>query len=154
MIWLLMFIIGFVCGLRSFTAPAAVAWAARLGRLSLGGTPLAFLHTTVAVVIFTLLALTEYVTDQLPKTPARTTPGPLAARAVTGGFSGAALGLAAGQSAVAGIVLGVIGGVAGAFAGYQMRTRTVKALQVPDFVVAVAEDLIAIGVGLLVASHV
>lgn len=154
MIWLLVFAIGFVAGLRSFTAPAIVAWAARLGWLSLGGTPLAFLHSAATVIIFTVFALLEYVTDQLPKTPARTTPGPLAARALTGGFSGAALGLAAGKSIVAGVVLGVIGSVAGAFAGYQARTRTVKTLQIPDFVVAVVEDLIAIGVGLLVASHV
>jgi uncharacterized membrane protein len=154
MIWLLVFAIGFVAGLRSFTAPTAVAWAARLGWLSLAGTPLAFLRTTATVVIFTLFALAEYVTDQLPRTPARTTPGPLAARALTGGLSGAALALAAGQSIVAGIVLGAIAGVAGAFAGYQVRTRTVRALQVPDFVVAVAEDLVAIGVALLIVSRV
>jgi uncharacterized membrane protein len=154
MIWLLVFGIGFVAGLRAFTAPAAVAWAARLGWISLGGTPLAFLRTTASVGIFTTLALVEYVTDQLPKTPSRTTPGPLAARAVTGALSGAALALAAGQPLVGGIVLGAIGGVTGAFAGYQGRTRSVKALRVPDFVVAVAEDLIAIGIGLLVASHI
>jgi uncharacterized membrane protein len=154
MIWLFVFAIGFVAGLRSFTAPAAVAWAARLGWLSLAGTPLAFLRATATVAIFTLFALAEYVTDQLPRTPARTTPGPLAARAVTGGLSGAALALAAGQSIVAGVVLGAIAGVAGAFAGYQVRTRTVRALQVPDFVVAVAEDLVAIGVALLIVSRV
>lgn len=153
MIWLAVFAIGFVAGLRSFTAPAAVAWSAHLGWLPLAGTRLAFLGTTVGVIVCTLLALVEYVADQLPKTPARTTPGPLGARVVTGGLSGAALALAAGQSPAAGIVLGAIGGVIGAFAGYQARTRTVKALRLPDFVVAVAEDLVAISVGLLAASH-
>ena len=40
------------------------------------------------------------------------------------------------QSIVLGAVLGAVGGVAGAFAGYQARTRLVKALKVPDLVVA------------------
>jgi len=153
-IWLAVSAIGFVAGLRSFTAPAAVAWGARLGWLPLTGTRLAFLGTTAGLIICTLLALVEYVIDQLPKTPARTTPGPLGARAVTGGLSGAAIALAAGQSLAAGIVLGAIGAVIGAFAGYQARTRTVKALRAPDFVVAVAEDIVAIAMGLLVASRI
>lgn len=154
MIWLLILTIGIVAGLRAFTAPATVAWAARLGWISLGGTPLAFLGATASVVIFTMLAVAEYVTDQLPKTPARTTPGPLAARAVTGALSGSALALSAGHSLAGGIVFGAVGGVAGAFAGYQVRTRSVRALKVADFIVAVAEDLVAIGIGLFASSHI
>ena len=56
---LLAFAIGIVTGLRSMTAPAAVAWAARLGWLHLQGTPLSFMGSTVAVAIFTLFALAE-----------------------------------------------------------------------------------------------
>jgi uncharacterized membrane protein len=152
-LWLIIFAIGFVAGLRALTAPAVVSWAARLGWLPLAGTSLSFLRTNVSVAIFTLLALGELVTDQLPSTPARTTPGPLGARAVTGGLSGAAIALSVGQPLVAGIVLGAIGAIAGAFAGYQVRTRSVKALGVPDFVIAVAEDLVAICAALLITSH-
>jgi uncharacterized membrane protein len=54
---------------------------------------------------------------------------------------------------VLGAVLGAVGGVAGAFAGYQARTRLVKALKVPDFVIALLGDAVAIGGGLLIVSR-
>ncbi len=53
----------------------------------------------------------------------------------------------------AGGLLGAIGGVAGAFGGYQARTRLVRALRVPDFVIACLEDAVAIGGGLLIVSR-
>lgn len=62
--------IGIVAGLRSLTAPAVVSWAAHLGWLNLQGTLLAFMESTAAVVIFSLLALVEYLADVLPKPPA------------------------------------------------------------------------------------
>lgn len=150
---LLAFGIGAVAGLRSLTAPAAVAWAAHLGWLNLQGSPLAFMGSVWAVGIFTLLALVEFVTDQLPATPARTTAVPLTARIVMGALSGACLGVAGGASLWPGALLGAIGGIAGAFAGYQARVGLVRALHVPDVVVAIPEDLIAIGLGLLIASR-
>jgi uncharacterized membrane protein len=125
---LLAFAIGIVSGLRSLTAPAVVA-------------------------IFTLLAVVELVTDKLPNTPSRTKLPGLLARIVFGAISGAAVCEAGGQSIVFGWLLGAAGGVAGAFAGYQWRTGLVKALQVPDFVIALLEDAIAIGGGLFIVSR-
>src|SRR5207248_2235691 len=87
MVFVLALGIGVVAGLRSFTAPALVSWAAHLGWLKLDGSPLAFMGSTAAVAVFSLLAVVEYVGDVLPKTPGRTTPGPLVARIVTGGLS-------------------------------------------------------------------
>jgi uncharacterized membrane protein len=145
--------IGVVAGLRSLTAPAVVAWAAYLGWLNLHGSPLAFMGSGWAVGIFTLLALVEFVTDQLPTTPSRTTAVPLGARIVMGALTGACLGVAGGAALWLGALLGTIGGIAGAFGGYQARVGLVRALHVPDFVVAVPEDLVAIGVGLLIASR-
>jgi uncharacterized membrane protein len=49
--------------------------------------------STVAVIIFTLLAVVELVADQLPSTPSRTAPPGLIARIVLGGLSGAGLAL-------------------------------------------------------------
>jgi uncharacterized membrane protein len=141
---LLAFLIGVFAGLRSLTAPAVVAWAVHLGRLKLDG-PLAHMGETVSVAIFTILALGELIADKLPKTPSRTAAVGLCARVLTGGLSGGCVAAAGGQGAILGAVLGAAGGVAGAFGGYQARTRLVKALGVRDFVVAVAEDLIAIG---------
>ena len=87
----LAFAIGVVAGLRSMTAPANVAWEAHLGWISLSGSHLAFMGSAWAVGIFTLGALAEFVADQLPTTPARTTAGPLAARIVMGSLTGACL---------------------------------------------------------------
>jgi uncharacterized membrane protein len=43
--------------------------------------------------------------------------------------------------------------VAGAFAGYQIRHGLVTQMNLPDFVVAVVEDLLAISGGLFVVSR-
>jgi uncharacterized membrane protein len=142
--------IGFVAGLRSLLAPAAVSWAAHLGWLNLQDTPLAFMGSTAAVAIFSILALAELVADKLPMTPSRTTPGPLLARIVMGSLTGACIGASNGQGLlVAGMVVGGIGGVVGAFAGYNARKRLVSGLKVKDTVIAVLEDLVAIGLAYL-----
>ena len=150
---LLAFLIGVIAGLRSLTAPAVVAWAAHKNWLNLHTTFLSFMGSTAAVVAFILLAIVELVSDQLPNTPARTKPPGLIARIILGGLSGAAVAAAGAQSMAAGGILGAIGGVAGAFAGYQVRTRLVRALKVPDFGIAVLEDAVAIGGGLFIVSR-
>src|SRR6266446_7766252 len=88
---LLTFLIGVVAGLRSVTAPAVVAWAARRNWINLRNTSLFFMGSTGAVVIFTLLAIVELIADQLPSTPSRTKPLGLIARIMLGGLSGATL---------------------------------------------------------------
>jgi uncharacterized membrane protein len=145
--------IGFVAGLRSLTAPAVVAWAAHLGWINLHGSPLAFMESPWAVGVFTLLALVELVADQLPSTPARTAPVGLSARVVTGALAGVCLGISGGASPWVAALAGVIGGIAGAFGGYQARVGLVRALRVPDVVIAIPEDLIAIGLGLILVSR-
>lgn len=144
MTFLLAFLIGVFAGLRSLTAPAVVAWAVHLGRLHLDG-PLAHMGDTVSVVILTILAVGELIADKLPKTPSRTAALGLGARIVTGGLTGACVMAAGGQEAILGALLGAAGGVVGAFGGFQARTRLVKALGTRDLVVALAEDLVAIG---------
>jgi uncharacterized membrane protein len=144
--------IGFVAGLRSLTAPAAVSWAAHLGWLHLEGTPLAFMASTAAVVIFSALALAEFVVDKLPQTPSRTTHGPLMARIVMGGLAGACISVSSGNFLLAGAVLGGVGGLIGAFAGYQARRRLVRGLKVKDTVIAITEDLVAIVLAYLIVS--
>ncbi len=150
---LLAFLIGVVCGLRSLTAPAVVAWAAHRGWINLEHTPLHFMGSTAAVVVFTLLAAVELVTDQLPSTPSRTAPPGLIARIVLGALSGGALAVSESQSIAIGAVFGAAGGVCGAFAGKEVRTGLVKALKVPDFVIATLEDAIAIGAGIFLVSR-
>jgi len=147
------FLIGAVSGLRSLTAPAVVAWGARQNWLNLHNTPLSFMGSTAALVIFTLLAVAELVTDKLPATPSRLKPPGLIARILFGGLSGASIAAAGAQSIALGAVLGVAGGVAGAFAGHEVRSRLVKSLKVPDFVIALLEDVTAIAGGLFIVSR-
>jgi uncharacterized membrane protein len=142
--------IGIVAGLRAMTAPAAVSWAAHLGWLNLHETPLSFMGSGVAVAIFTLAAIGELINDQLPKTPSRTVPPQFIARVVMGGLSGACLYLSAGQSTMIGALLGAVGAVIGTLGGYQARKGLVKALNVKDVLVAIPEDLIAIGLAYLI----
>ena len=141
------FLIGVIAGLRSFTAPATVAWGLRLGWFTVGSSRLAFMGSIAGVVIISLLAFGELVADKLPSTPNRTSPVGLIGRFILGGFAGVILACAGGQRPILGAVLGGVGGIAGAFAGYQVRTRLVKVLKCPDFVIAILEDAVAIGGG-------
>ncbi|MDX6577042.1 MAG: hypothetical protein QOE96_2995, partial [Blastocatellia bacterium] len=87
--------------------------------------------------------LGELVIDKPPSTPNRTRLLGLVGRSLLGGLSGAAVAVAGSQSIALGIVLGVAGAIAGAFAGYQVCKRLVRALKVPDFVIALIEDAVA-----------
>jgi uncharacterized membrane protein len=150
---LLSFSIGIMAGFRSLVTPAVVAWAATLKWINLQDTALSFMGTTWAVGIFTVLALVELIADKLPSTPARTSAVQLSARLVTGGLSGACLAVAGGLTLWPGALVGAIGTIAGAFGGYRLRASLVRALRVPDFVLAVTEDLVTIGLGLLLVSR-
>jgi uncharacterized membrane protein len=137
--------IGFTAGLRSLTPPAVVAWAAHLGWLNLNNSPLAFVGSIIAVIIFSLLALFELFVDLQPSTQKRTAPMPLIARIVTGGLCGACVCAASNQSMIIGAILGAMGGLIGAFAGYEVRRKLVATLKIKDIFIAVLEDLVTIG---------
>ncbi len=92
LVLLLAFGIGLVAGLRSLTAPAVVAWAAHLGWLHLEGSKLAFMSSTIAVAVFSFLAIFELIVDKLPTTPRRTALVPLLARLFAGSLCGACFG--------------------------------------------------------------
>jgi uncharacterized membrane protein len=152
-ILLFAFLIGCVCGLRSMTAPAVVAWGAHMGWLHLDGSWLAWLANKISLAVFSLLAIAELIADKLPFIPRRTQAGPLGARIVFGAICGAALCLSGGASQVLGAILGALGGIAGAFAGYNYRRWLSRGAKVPDLLVALLEDLVAVGGGLLLVSH-
>jgi uncharacterized membrane protein len=145
------FLIGCVCGLRSMTAPAVVAWGAHLGWLHLQNSLLAFFTHKISLEIFSLFGLGELIADKLPFIPARTQAGPLAVRVIFGAMCGAALCISAAISPLLGALLGAVGGVAGAFAGYNYRRRL--AAMAPDLVLALLEDLVAVGGGLFLVSR-
>jgi uncharacterized membrane protein len=145
------FLLGCICGLRSMTAPAVVAWGAHLGWLHLDGSLLAFFANKISLVIFSLFALGELIADKLPFIPPRTQAGPLGVRILFGAVCGAAVCISAGASLLLGAFLGGLGSVAGAFAGYHYRRQFSSML--PDLALALLEDLVAVGGGFLLLSH-
>ena len=145
-------LIGVVAGLRAMTAPAAVAWGAYLGWLPLATTWASFMGHWIAVAIFTVLALVELVTDQLPSTPSRKVPQQFGARLVSGAFAGAIIGTAGG-ALVAGLIAGIIGAVIGTYGGAEIRARLAGAFG-RDLPAALLEDVVAIALALWVVSAV
>ena len=148
MLYGLALLAGIVAGSRTFTGPAAVSWAARLGYLNLDGSWLAFMGYTWTPWIFTLLAIVEMVGDQLPSTPSRKVPTQFGARIVGGALAGATIGVSAG-SWIIGIIAGVIGAVIGTYGGAEIRGYMGKAFG-RDTPAAFIEDAGAIILGLIV----
>jgi uncharacterized membrane protein len=145
--------LGVVAGLRSFLAPAAVAWAVRLGWLNLHGSPFAFMESNVALAGLSMAAMGELVADLFPAIPRRTAVMPLLARVLSGGFCGACLSAPANKSLAVGAAFGAAGAIIGAFAGYEIRKRLITKLNIKDVFVALSEDLVALGLALFFVSR-
>jgi uncharacterized membrane protein len=143
-------LIGVIAGLRAMTAPAAISLAARAGRLDLSTTSLAFMGYAFTPWIFTILALVELVTDQLPTTPSRTVPIQFGTRILMGGLTGGAIG-ASGGALVVGAIAGIVGAVIGTLGGRAVRARLAAAFG-SDRPAAIVEDLIAIGGAFLIVE--
>lgn len=150
---LLAFFLGLVAGLRSLTAPAVLAWAAHHDWLNLHNSSLSFMTSTATMAIFVALAVGELIADQLPFTPSRTAPPGLIARILMGALCGAGIAVAGSQSIPLGAVIGITGALVGTYGGYSVRTRLVPALKVPDLVIAMLEDIVAIGGALFIVTR-
>lgn len=143
-------LIGVVAGLRAMTAPAAIAWAARLGWLPLAGWPLGWVSGYAPLFVFTGLALLELVGDQAPQTPSRKVPVQFGTRIATGAFSGAALMMPSGHW-LRGAVIGAVGAVIGTLGGAEARARLAARFG-QDRPAALIEDVVAIGGALAIVA--
>lgn len=150
MVYLLALLIGVVAGLRAMTAPAAIAWAAYLGWLNLSGSWLTFMSTIWAVGIFTILAVVELVTDQLPSTPSRKVPQQFGARLIMGALTGAAIGTPYGGWIV-GLIAGIIGAAIGTYGGAAVRGKLAASFG-KDPPAAFIEDAVAIIAAYLIVA--
>jgi uncharacterized membrane protein len=135
-------LIGVIAGLRAMTAPAAICWAAYLGRLPLETTPLAFLGYVATPYIVTAAAVGELITDQLPQTPSRKVPMQFGTRLVVGAVCGGAIGTLT-DSLVIGAGIGLIGAAIGTLGGAAVRSGLARAFG-SDRPAALIEDAIAI----------
>jgi len=150
LVLLLALLIGVVAGLRSFTAPAVLAWAAMLHWINLSGTWASWMGHGATVAILTVLALAELISDKMPTLPSRKSAPQFLVRLATGAFSGAVLGTAWGYR-WGSLGAGLIGAVLGTIGGYAARTRLVAANGGRDRPVALGEDLFAAALGIAVA---
>ena len=149
----LVFLMAAFGGLRTLTPLAVLSWATFKQRLHLQDTPFFFLGHIVSVVVFTLIAVGELIGDKLPTMASRKEPRGFLTRVFVGAFIGLVLCAAEGLSLPAGAGVGMFGAIAGTMLGYEVRVRSVKLLHVPDFVVALVEDAIAVGGCIWVVVH-
>jgi uncharacterized membrane protein len=96
----------------------------------------------------TVLALVEFVTDQLPTTPSRTAPLQFGARIIMAGLSGATIGTPSGWLIFGGIA-GIVGAVIGTLGGRAARAALAAAFR-RDAPAAFIEDAVAVLAALVI----
>ena len=136
-------LLGMTVGLRTMTAMAVLCWFAWAQLLPQHGWAF-WVGNLISAIVFTVLAVGEYVGDTLPSTPSRTAPGPLVGRMVFGGLVGALAAHAVIEPVVGGAIFGVLGALIGAFGGVRVRLYWAKAVG-KDLPVALLESAIALG---------
>ena len=144
-------VMGVVAGLRSMTAPAAIAWAAKRKAIRLGSSPLVEIISAKLSDQAIRLALAELVADKLPFRRDRIEPGPLATRIVSGAACGAVLSGAADRPLAEGAILGGLGALMGAFGSYHVRRRLSR--EMPELTVALVEDALAIAAAAAIVAY-
>jgi uncharacterized membrane protein len=122
-------LIGVVCGMRTFTGPAAVALRGRIA--------------APARLLLTAVAAGEAIGDKMPAVPARTSAPSLAARVLSGALSGRAL------AGAPGVAPGALGALAGTFGAYHARAALTRQTGLPDALFGVAEDALAVAAAAL-----
>jgi uncharacterized membrane protein len=141
-------LLGMTVGMRTMTAIAVLCWFAWSGMLPQHGWSF-WAGYLVTAIVFTVLAVGEYIGDTLPTTPSRTAPGPAAARLVFGGLVG---GLAAHgilEPTAGGVIFGIIGAAIGTWGGYRVRMAGAKWVG-RDLPVALFESAVALGISLFI----
>ncbi len=99
--------------------------------------------------VLTIMALGEMVFDKLPFAPSRIAPAGLTGRLLSGAMCGAAVSR---RDQKAGALLGIAGALVGSFAGYFLRKAAVRASGLPDAMIALTEDALAVGIGAVAVS--
>ncbi|SCZ68412.1 hypothetical protein [Thiohalomonas denitrificans] len=132
--------IGAVAGMRTMTAPAAVAWRDR-------GSAAA--RSPCVTSVLAGLAMLELLADKIPTAPDRVETGALAARAASGAWSAAQFAKRGGGPLPGYAAVGAGAAVASAWGFYRLR-RAAGRLGIPDLWLGLAEDLLA----LVMASRV
>ena len=138
--------IGFVAGLRSMTACAALSWAASQRRTRVTWIP----DGPGARSLVTALALAEMAGDKMPFAPDRRIPPSVIARlaiGVAGGHALAGPNVTTRNAALAGMA----GAIAGTLLGRGARGGTTRS--VPGVARGLTEDVVAAGLATVLVRH-
>jgi uncharacterized membrane protein len=127
--------LGFVSGLRMFTAPAAVL----------------LVRSLPWGIALTIAAIVEYVLDVLPSTPSRTETRGLVGRIISGAFVGWVIATMHGGAGIAGAIAGIVGAMIGTFGGHAARVAAIA--RIGTYPAAFAEDIIAIGLAAIIVTR-
>ena len=144
-------LLGMTVGLRTLTAIAVLCWFAWMQWLPQTGWAM-WTGYLVTVIVFTVMAVGEYIGDTLPTTPSRTSPFPLAARIVFGALVGGLAAHGIMEPLAGGVIFGVLGALIGAFGGVRVRLYWARAVG-RDLPVALAESAIALGLAVFACWH-
>jgi uncharacterized membrane protein len=140
--------LGITVGMRTMMAMAVLCWFAWTGSVPQAGWAF-WVGNLVTVIVFTVFAAGETIGDVLPKTPSRTTPGPLVGRLVFGGLVGGLAAHGIMQPVAGGVLFGVLGAVIGAYGGVWVRVR-LSGWVGRDWPVGLSESVVALGVAVFV----
>ena len=146
--------LGAVSGLRTFTGPALMGQAAQTQAIPIPGEPFQFLTSPRCANVSLGLATAELIADKLPFTPNRTSALPLIGRGLAGAAVGGAICSCFKRRPFWGAVAGAAGAIGGAYAGFYLRRSLTKSGKLPDLLVALAEDALAIGSAIAILRSV
>jgi len=99
--------------------------------------------------VLSTMAVGEMIFDKLPFAPNRIAPAGLSARLLSGAMCGAAV---AREDETGGALLGIAGALVSSFAGFAIRKGARRVSGLPDLLVALVEDGLAVGIGLAAAT--
>ena len=138
--------LGVVAGMRSQLPLALLALAAHQRGSEEQKLP-EIMTSSKATALLLASAAGEIVVDKLPFTPSRLMPGSLVVRAGIGGIAGALLSRGTTLNPKRGAAIGAVGALVGSFAGYEVRAGLVARTGLPDPLIAVLEDVLAVAIG-------
>jgi uncharacterized membrane protein len=145
-------VMGVAAGMRSMASPAIVSQLAKSGLMPAGVASLGLLYRPATAKTMAVLAVGELIADKLPFMPARTDTPAVVVRAISGGFSGAAICSSKKRSVLTGALLGAFAAVGTTYGAYKLRKWAGERFDIPDPVIAIAEDALVAGCGMLVLS--
>ena len=136
---------GVSAGLRSMTAPALLA----LSQQEKGSDGHWLLADPRTARVLSTLAVGEMIFDKLPFAPNRIAPAGLSGRLLMGAMCGAAV---AREDETGGALLGIAGALVSSFVGFAIRKGARRATGMPDLLVALVGDGLAVGIGMAAAT--